>query len=261
MEEPNTEWQEPPPPELIKPEEAAQMSEVSTLGNIFFDPGATFDDLRRKPRFVLAMIFMILAFSLFQVAFVEKIGLKKIVTARFDANSRVQQLPADQKAQMIEQQSSTVVKYITYGSTPVVMAIVLFVGGLLYWFGVSAMGGQTSYMRSVSVWTYSSLPPTVVGMVANFIVLFLKPVDEIDLASSQQGLVAANPTMFMDLKSMPALNAVVSWIDLFVIWGLVLAAIGLNRVGKLSTGASWAVVLTISLFFLAIRVAIAALFG
>jgi hypothetical protein len=261
MEEPTNEWQEPPLPETIKPEEQAEMSEVATLGNIFFDPGATFEDLRRKPRFVLAMLLIIFSFSAFQIAFVEKVGLKKIIAARFESNSRAQQMPVDQKNQMIEQQSAPMFKYISYVATPIVMAIALFLGGLLYWLGIGAMGGKTGFLNGVAVWVYSSLPPTIVAMAANFLVLMIKPVDDIDLASSQQGLVSANPTMFMDLKGSPALAAVLSAIDLFAIWGLILAAIGLSRVGKLSSGAAWGVVLAISLFFLAIRVAFASFFG
>lgn len=261
MEEPNTEWQEPPLPEKITPEEAPLMSEAATLGNIFFDPATTFEDLRRKPRFLMALVLMILAVGLFNVAFIEKIGLKTIVTARFEANSRVQQMAEEDKKQLINQQSSNLVKYITYGSTPVFVAAAFFIGGLLYWFGISAVGGKTSYLRGVAVWTYASFPPTVVAMVANFIVLFIKPVEDIDLAGSQQGLISANPTMFLDLKSTPALNALVSAIDLFAIWGIILGAIGLRVVGKISGGAAWAVALTISLFFIAIRVLIAAVFG
>ena len=54
MEENNVnEWQEPPPPEDLKQiENPPQMSEVETLGNIFIEPGRTFEDLRRKPRFL-----------------------------------------------------------------------------------------------------------------------------------------------------------------------------------------------------------------
>ncbi len=49
------EWQSPSPPAGNVPvEEPAKMSEVGTLGSIFFEPGATFEDLRRKPRFLMA---------------------------------------------------------------------------------------------------------------------------------------------------------------------------------------------------------------
>jgi hypothetical protein len=43
-------WQAAPPPQDLKTiEEPAQMSEAATLGSIFFEPGKTFEDLRRKP--------------------------------------------------------------------------------------------------------------------------------------------------------------------------------------------------------------------
>ena len=263
MEEPNSNWEAPPPPEKIDapPVESAQMSEVATLGNIFFDPGATFEDLRRKPRFLLGMLVIVVLISAFQATFIEKVGLRNIVKARVESSSRAAQMPEDQKKQLIDQQSSNVVKYISYGSTPVVVIVAMFIGGLLYWFGISAVGGKSGYLNAVSVWTYSSIPPTVVAMLANFAVLMIKPVDDIDLASSQQGLVSANLTMFLDLKSSPVLNTVVSAIDLFAIWGLVLAAIGISRVGRVSTAAAWGVALVIWLVFLAIRVVGAAIFG
>ena len=50
MTEPNQEWQAPPLPEepqLVEEKEVAQMSEIATLGNIFLEPGRTFEDLRR----------------------------------------------------------------------------------------------------------------------------------------------------------------------------------------------------------------------
>ena len=58
-----SEWQAPPPPEKITEPEPAQMSEAATLGNIFFEPGSTFEDLRRKPRFIMALLIMIILLS------------------------------------------------------------------------------------------------------------------------------------------------------------------------------------------------------
>jgi hypothetical protein len=260
--EENRDWQEPPIPEEIKPNvELPEMSEPATLGNIFIEPGRTFEDLRRKPRFILAIVIMALAFAAFQVAFVEKIGFEKIVRARLESNTRVQQMPGDEREKMIEQQTQPFIKYISYAITPIAIVIVMFLGGLLYWGGANAMGGTITYLRSVSVWTYSSFPPLVISILANFIILFLKNVDDIDLTSGQQGLVQANPTMFLNLKGSPALETLLSSLDLFAIWGYVLGAIGLQKVGKLSSGLAWATVLIIAFIFLTIRVVWAAIFG
>lgn len=258
----NKEWQEPPLPEEIRAEtEPPQMSEAATLGNIFIEPGRTFEDLRRKPRFILAMVVIVLGFAAFQIAFVEKIGFEKIVRERFESNSRVQQMPSDQKEKMIEQQTKPVFKYVSYALTPLFIVIALFLGGLLYWLGANLMGGNSTYLGGVSVWTYSSFAPFVVSILANFIILFLKSVDDIDLTTGQQGLINANPTMLLNLKGSPALAALLSSFDLFAIWGYVLAAIGLQKVAKLTSGLAWATVLVIAIFFITIKVVWAMFFG
>ncbi len=258
----NSEWQAPPIPEKIKVEtEQPQMSEVATLGNIFIEPGNTFEDLRRKPRFLLAGFIIILAITAFNAIFIQKIGLENIVRARLEANASVQQMPADQKEKMIEQQSGTIAEVISYIAPPIVFVIIFLVGGLIYWLGANAMGGTSGFLKGLSVWIYSSLPPSIIFVIANLLVLMLKSVEEIDLATAQSGLVQANPSMFINAKTMPALAAALSAFDLFAIWGWVLAAIGLQKVAKLSSGAAWAVVLIIGLIGVTLKVVLALAFG
>jgi hypothetical protein len=91
-------------------------------------------------------------------------------------------------------------------------------------------------------------------MLANFLVLIFKSADEIDLAASQRGVIHANPGILLDGKAMPVLTTIVSTLDLFMIWGWVLAAIGLRITNRLSTGSSWAVVILIALIGLVFRV-------
>ena len=250
----------PPPSKAAEPAEEPQMSELSMIGSIFVEPGRVFQDLRRKPRFIIAGLLIIFAFSIFQIAFVEKFGLENIVRSRIESSKRTQDLDKDAKAQIIKQQSSDIWKYITYGATPVVIAIAFFIGGLLYWGGSKAMGGDGGYLASVAVWIYSGVPPTIVFLIGNLIVMFLKSADDIDLATSQGGLVKANLGFFVDQKSMPVVAALLGSIDLFAIWGWVLAAIGLQKIAKLSSGSAWAVVAIIALIKVSFTVIGAMLF-
>lgn len=261
QEQTSSEWQAPLPPEKIEPGEPAQMSEAATLGNIFFEPGNTFEDLRRKPRFILATLIMILVVTGFNAFFLGKVGFENLVRQRMESNSRVQQLPEDQQQQLIRQQTGPVWKAVSYAVPPVIVLIIVFLGGLIYWGASSAFGGSSSYLQNVSVWVYSSFPPIIISMLANIVILFFKSVDEIDLTTSQSGLLHANPSMFIDAKSQPVLNAVLSTFDLFSIWGWILAAIGLRVVCKLSSGSAWAIVLLFALLGMAARVVFAALFG
>ena len=139
-------------------------------------------------------------------------------------------------------------------AVPVFVFIGLVIGGLLYWGGSKAFGGDGGFFHGVSVFTYSWLPPAVVGMIANFIVMALKSADEIDLGLSQKSLVNANLGFFVNGHSAPVLATLLSTFDLFAIWGWILAAIGLRITNRLSSGSAWAVVIIIGLIGVAFRV-------
>jgi hypothetical protein len=169
-----------------------------------------------------------------------------------EKNPQAAQLSPEQKKSNVELQL-TITKYSGF-AVPIIFLVVFFLGGLIYWLGAKAMGGTLTYLHGVSVWVYSSFAPTVVSILANILVLFLKSPDDIDIAASQRGLVSANPSIFLDGKSMPVLTTLVSSIDVFAIWGLILAAIGLRIVGRISNGSAWAIVLILTLVGITFRV-------
>lgn len=237
------------------------MSEPATLANIFIEPGRTFESLRINPKFILGTLLILILMSAFQTMYIEKVGFENIIKAQISSNPMMDDMPADKKKEIIDQQSGPVMKTISRVSLPIVMIILFAVGGLIYWLAGNAMGGSMTFMRGISTWIYSSIPPTVVAMIANIIVLFFKSVDDIDILASQRGLVHANPTMFLDVTKTPVLATLLSSIDLFQIWGIVLAAIGLKVVGKISSGSAWGIVLILWLIGLTVRVGLSYLLG
>jgi Yip1 domain len=237
------------------------MSEPATLANIFFEPGRTFESLRIKPKFILGTLIILILMSAFQTFFIEKVGFENIVKAQISSNPMMDDMEPAKKKEIIDQQASPVMRTVSSASLPVVMIIFFLIGGLIYWLAGNAMGGSMTFLRGISTWIYSSLPPTVVSLIANMIVLAFKSVDDIDILASQRGVIQANPAMFFDGKTMPVLTTLISSIDLFQIWGIVLAAIGLKVVGKISTGSAWGIVLILSLIGIAFRVVGALLFG
>lgn len=255
MENPDSaEWQAPPPPEKIVNEQA-EMSEIGTLIGSFFEPGRTFEDLRRKPRFIIASVIIALLVTAYGFGLVAKVGesgIKRAVVEAIEKSPQASAMSNDQKESMISM-NLKIQSYTRY-AIPVFVLAFLFLGGLFYFLGAKAFGGNGSYMQNLSVWVYSTLPPTVVGMIANFIVLAFKTSDEIDLASSQRGLIHANPSILIDGKAMPVLATLIGTLDIFMIWGWVLAAIGLRVTNKLSSGSAWAVVIIFGLIGLVFRV-------
>lgn len=244
--------------EIIEIEETAKVFEVGTLVGIFIEPGKTFQSMIKNPKFLIAGVLILLFVSVFQVALTKKIGFKNIVKAEMSANPFIQE---EQKKEMTEQQSTPVFEYVRYGVIPIVIAISFLIGGLIYWLAGNAMGGSMTFMRGISVWVYASFAPAVISLVANFLVLFLKNVEDIDPSSVQKGLIQANPSAFIDGKSMPVLGTLLGSIDLFQIWGLVLAAIGLKVMGSLSTVSAWSIVIILALVGICFKVVGALLSG
>lgn len=257
-------WEAPPIPEEIPAEEVEEprMSEASTLVNVFIEPGRTFEDLRRKPRFIMAAILMALITVAYMVALQQKVGDEGIMRSLqtiANKNSQFQNLPENQKQRSLGIQV-TIQKVVAYAS-PVSTFIFIFVGGLLYWVGMKIMGSEARYLHGVAVFTYSSLPFAAFRRIGDLIVLFLKPADEINYLTAQRGLIEANPSMFFGSANSPVLTTFLSFFDVFLIWGVVLAVIGLKKTGRISSGSAWTIVLVLTLLVLAMRIVSASLQG
>jgi hypothetical protein len=67
--------------------------------------------------------------------------------------------------------------------------------------------------------------------------------------------------MLLDGKAMPVLTTLISTLDLFAIWGWILAAIGLRITNRLSSGSAWAIVILVALIGVGLRVLGALLSG
>jgi hypothetical protein len=256
--EPNmteSDYQLPPPPfseEYTQEEEVEPipaMSEAQSLTGIFFEPTRTFESFRRKPRFITAAIIMIIAYLAFITVFFTKIDYGKFVRAAIENSPRAAQMQPEQIDQAVEMQSKPIFKAIFLYVVPSIVFLIIFViGGLLYMAGVMMMGGKISFLQGVGVWVYSSLPPTLITMLLNILLVFIKDPESYDqVSASRTGLVQANLGFLFSAKDSKMLHAIFSQFDVFVFYGLFLAALGLRVVGKISSGLAWAIVLAIFL--------------
>lgn len=228
-----------PPPE---------MSEFGTVLGIFFEPGRTFEDLKRKPRFLVAGIIIALLATAYAFGLYYKVGeagMRRFMVEQIDKSPQTQSMPKDQKDATVEMQM-TIQSGVRY-AYPVFVAISFIIGGLLYFLGSKAFGGEGGFLHAISVWIYSSIPPAIIGSVGTFIVMAIKSADEIDIATSQRGLIQANPSILIDGKAHPILATLLGTLDVFMIWGWVLAAIGLRMTNRLSSGSAWAIVIIVGL--------------
>jgi hypothetical protein len=234
------------------PATGEEMSTAETLTGIFFEPARTFEALRARPRFLVAGLIVLILTCAVTLVLYMRVDMAQFIRDRIEQSPRAAQLSEEQKEAQVR-----VGKIIGMVFIPVVVPFAIAGGAAIYLLLTMAFGGSITYKKALSVWCYSSLPPSILGTLIALLVLFLKSPDSI----VPENLVATNPAALMSAESSKVLLAFLKQFDLLRFYGMFLAALGLRKIAKLSSGAAWGVVLTLWLVLLLLSVGSAALFG
>lgn len=246
--------------EELKTEESGGGGNIAV--KMFLDPTEGFRALYSRPVFISVSVIIALCVMVLSIAIIETVGFERIVAEQINNSPQLADLSREQKQEIIEAQSSPVMKYIAFVGGGLATLALMLLGGLYYWFAMNAMGAKVRFPHGVAIFAYSSLPPTILLVVANLIVIALKPVEEIAaLAGRNSGLVQANLSVLLGSDTSPALRALLESLDFFAIIGWVLAVIGIAVVGKVTKGTAVGIVALGALFGIATRVSVSALFG
>lgn len=236
------------------------MSTAETLTGIFLEPSRTFEALRARPRFLAAAVIIVVLTILVSFLVFSKIDYAAFMREQITKGPRGDQMTPEQIDTAVGFWTGPIGKVFIYVFPVIGTALYIAAGGGLYLLGSMLMGGVMRYKQAVSVWTYSSFAPAVLGSVAGVVVALLTPAEDIN-PSQPGGMVRANLGVILPHGSSPALAALLSSFDIFTLYGLFLAALGLRKVGKMSKGSAWTVAVGLWLVFVLLKVGWAAAFG
>jgi hypothetical protein len=217
------------------------LSEGARIVNTFIAPSKTFTDLRRSAVWWAPFLLMVIVSSALVYTAGQKIGFRKIMENQMQsqpkAQARLENLPADQREKQLDQ-GAKVTGYISY-IFPVFVLLIWLVVAVVYWatFKV-AVGADISFGKSLGIIIYAALPLTLKSLLAIGSVLAGVNADSF----SFQNPLASNPGYFMNPSDGVFLYGLATSLDIFMIWTLVLTAIGFICVGKVKTGTAYAVV-------------------
>ncbi len=136
---------------------------------------------------------------------------------------------------MLNKMRDTSFAFAQYG-TVVVIPIVILVMGFVTWLGAKFLDAKITWNSALVIVSYATVPKVAQQIILSVQGLLMDPSKLTSLFSIEIG-----PGRFMDSASInPMLGAVVHRLDLFVLWSLVLIAIGVAVIGKASKAKSWA---------------------
>ncbi|MFQ5777394.1 MAG: Yip1 family protein [Terriglobia bacterium] len=200
------------------------MSEIDRLIGVLFDPKPAFADVAARPRWWVPLILLgVLALG-FTYAYTQRVGWERFMRQQLESSPQVQQMSAEQREQMIQQQTrfAPVVGYV-FGVLGWPFITLVSAGAFLLVFNVM-LGTRLSFRAIYGVTCYGMLPHFLAGVLA-VVVMFLKDPADFDLENP----LATNIGAFLDPNTVPRwLISLGSSIDVFTIWSLVLLATGLS---------------------------------
>lgn len=206
-------------------EPQASISPFGRIIGVFFSPKPTFEDLARKPSWLLPIVISTILSVIAMVALNQRMNWRNYVSQQIEKNPRSAQLSAEQKQQQIDggAKFTPIILYVAGVIGPVIS--VLIVGGVMMLAYNLLAGAGATFSQSLSIVAHAFL----VGMISTplfLLVVFLKPFGTIDVENP----LASNLAAFLPDDAAKWLVALCKSMDIFSIWILLLIAIGFAAV-------------------------------
>ena len=211
----------------------AEMSVVGRMLRVFYAPSETFEAVSEQrsaadwlvPTFIVAAVIFISTY----------------VTSPLYVAGVMEQMQQQEQSGAMESAGDAIL-ISTLIAAPVMTFVMLFIGAAIYLLVGKLLGGLFGYSHCLALVVYTSLITVVQHIVRVPLVLASETMDV------QIGL-----GMFLSEEARKNFGgALLSSIDPFVIWMVVIAALGLSIVGQIERSRAYAGVAAVTLIFLAI---------
>jgi hypothetical protein len=245
---------------------AQQMpASVSSVGRVFgvlFDPKPTFDSIAQRSSWVLPLLTLIVLLTVVAALVGQRVGWSQVVEKQIASSPRAQQqmeqVPPERKQQVAAtQEKFTAIAYYVGGPVFTVIGAVVVAALLLAIFNIMA-GSKVGFSTSLGIVAHSWMPYAISALLA-MVILFIKDPSTIDV----QNIVASNPGALLADGSPKWLVSLLTSLDLFTFWVLILQAIGFRATNpkKISFGMALGCVVGLWIIWVLAKVGLAAAFS
>jgi hypothetical protein len=222
------------------PVEGKPLTEVERVVDTFVAPTKTFTDIRRNARWIVPWILM----SVVGLAMVFTVDKKLTMETAYENQLRqspkqmdkIDNLPADQKANALRI-GANATRYFSYSAPVLTLVFIGIIAGVLMATFNFGLGAEVKFMQAMAISMYAFLPTIIKTLIATVLV---------GIGAAEgftfQNPVASNLGGLADPTSSHFLYSVLSAIDIFNIWVLILTGIGYSCVTRVKRGTCMGVV-------------------
>ncbi|HEX9163773.1 MAG TPA: Yip1 family protein [Thermoanaerobaculia bacterium] len=215
-----------------------------------FAPDQTFRDIARRPDIIVPLVLILAISTLTSFLVAPRLQFDSVREQITRSNPHMAAEDVDRAMRF----TSAISKVSTYAAPFLTLALFAIVAGVLL-IAFRLFGGEGNFKQALSVVLYAWLPRVIYGIILTIVVLAKGSVD----VGAIPMVVRSNLSFLVDLKAQPVLFSLLSSLDVFTIWTIVLLIIGFAFVSGMTRARSAAIIVTLWAFALIIKLGIAAL--
>lgn len=236
------------------PPAPATKNSFQRIAGVLFAPAETFQDIARKPDIVVPLLVIVLLGYVSTFFILQRMDWNAVVEAQMDQMKKQNPNMSQEDIDRVSKVSSSIGKVIGWVSPLMgVLWYVIVAGALLLAFRM--MGGEGNFVQALSTTLYAWMPLLIFGIIMTIIIVARGSVDPTQMAT----VVKSNPAFLVDMKEQAVLYSFLSNFDIFTIWTIVLLILGFSTFTKTSRGKSAAIVISLWVVFILIKLGFAAL--
>lgn len=216
------------------------LSETERIVDTFIAPSKTFTDIKRNASWWVPWLLMSVIGLAMVVVVDKKLGMDTAYENQLRMSpkqmDKIDAMPADQKAQTMRM-GTAITRYFAYGWPLVSIVFVAIMAAVLMATFNFGFGAEVKFAQAMAVSMYAFLPSIIKTLIATAVVG----------AGGAEGFTLQNPVAsnlggLADPASSHFLYSVLSSIDVFTIWTLVLTGIGYSCITRVKRGTCMGVV-------------------
>lgn len=242
---------------IAEPAPAAPITEppaknsFQRIAGVLFAPAETFRDIARKPDILIPLIVLI----------VIGYAVTAVLVPRMDFDTMMREQMEQQNRQMSEADMARTLKMVSaFGK---VMAWAGPILGILFYLVIAGVlllahrlfGGEGNFAQAFSATLYSWMPQALSSIIVAIVAFTRGSLNPATMAT----LVKSSPAFLVDMKEHPVLFSLLSSLDVFTIWTVILLVIGFAALSRLSKAKSAVIVVSMWLVVIVVKLGFAAL--
>lgn len=220
------------------------MGAVMDLFRVLYEPGAVFERIREKPKFLMPFLGLAV---LLAVCILLLMPYQQAAMA-----SKMAEITQANPAAAANMQKFAFVGVIV---GPIIFAIVLVISATILWVVASIFGGEGKWGTLLSVTTYAS----ITGILLQFVTLLVLMVKGVGQVTSPDDMKAPLGLNLLDPGATGFMGAFLGGVNLFAVWGVILTAIGIQVTHKTSKGTAYTIAIISGLVLLLVASGLASL--